>query len=252
MNCRIRQPPLHLGFPPCLQYVQFHIIGVDFLQHFQLLVDVVANGLQPALPPHTVVAAVPASAPVLRWPSSSSLPTVEALSPPSLPTVEALPPPPAPPAAKQGLSPSQRLSASEVALLTEFADVLNAEGRLPPTTHGVDHHIITEGHPVTAKFCRLDNTKLAATKEEFHRIEQEGIIRRSHSDWASPPPHMVQKTDGSRLPCGDYVPPPKSSHRSGLLSPPQHGRHHKQPGGDDSFQQARYHQIPVIDDLYVH
>ena len=149
-----------------------------------------ANCLQPALPPHTDVAAVPASAPVLRWPSSSSLPTVEALSPPSLPTVEALPPPPA---AKQGLSPSQRLSASEAALLTEFADVLNAEGCLPPTTHGVEHHIITEGRPVTANFWRLDNTKLAAAKEEFHCLEQEGIIRRSHSDWASPPPPWCRR-----------------------------------------------------------
>ena len=137
--------------------VQFHIIGVDFLQHFQLLVDMAANGLRLALPPHTVVATAPASAPVLRRPSSSSLPTVEALSPPSLPTVEALPPLPAPP-----------LSASEAALIIEFANVLNTEGRLPPTTHGVEHHIITEGHPVTAKFCWLDNTKLAATKEEFH------------------------------------------------------------------------------------
>ena len=93
---------------------------------------------------------------------------MEALSPPSLLTVETLPPPPAPPAAKQGPSPSLFLSASEAALLTEFADVLNAEGCLPPTTHGVEYHIITEGRPVTAKFWRLDNTKLAATKEEFH------------------------------------------------------------------------------------
>ena len=93
---------------------------------------------------------------------------MEALSPPSLLTVETLPPPPAPPAAKQGPSPSLFLSASEAALLTEFADVLKAEGCLPPTTHGVEYHIITEGRPVTAKFWRLDNTKLAATKEEFH------------------------------------------------------------------------------------
>ena len=143
--------------------VQFHIIGVDFLQHFQLLVDVAANGLRPVL--HT--AAVTAAVPALQ--SSPSLPTVEAISSPSHHTVEALElgPPAAqqdlsePPAAKQGpsSSASHRLSPKEAALLTEFADVLNAEGRLPPSTHGVEHHIITDGRPVTAKFRRLDNVK---------------------------------------------------------------------------------------------
>ena len=112
---------------------------------------------------------------------------------------------PEPPAAKQGPSStaSHHLSSKEAALLTEFADVLNAEGRLPPSTHGVERLIVTEGHPVTAKFQRLDNVKMAAAKEEFHRLEKEGIIHRSHSDWASPL-HMVQKADASWRPCGDY------------------------------------------------
>ena len=70
--------------------VQFNIIGVDFLQHFQLLVDVAANGLRPALSTAAVAAAVPATATRALLQSSTSLPTVEAISPPSLPTVEAL------------------------------------------------------------------------------------------------------------------------------------------------------------------
>ena len=66
-------------------------------------------------------------------------------------------------------------------ILADFADVLNKEGRLPPSTHGVEHHIVTSGHPVTAKFRRLDNVKLAA-KAEFQLLEKEGIVRRSNSD----------------------------------------------------------------------
>jgi hypothetical protein len=56
---------------------------------------------------------------------------------------------------------------------------------------------------VTAKFRRLDNVKLAAAKEEFQKLEAEGIIRRSNSCWASLL-HMVQKADRSWRPCGDY------------------------------------------------
>ena len=177
--------------------VQFYIIGVDFLQHFKLVVDVAANDLRPTLSAADVAAAVS---------------TVEAPSSPSLLTVEALelgPPAaqqdlPEPPAAKQGpsSSPPQHLSPKEAALLAKFADVLNAEGRLPPSTHGVVHHIETTGRPVTSKFRRLDSIKLAAAKEEFRRLEQEGIVRRSDSDWASPL-HMVKKSDGSWRPCGD-------------------------------------------------
>jgi Reverse transcriptase (RNA-dependent DNA polymerase) len=68
--------------------------------------------------------------------------------------------------------------------------------------HGVEHHIETTGRPATAKFRRLDATKLAAAKAEFHKMLAAGIVRRSSSQWSSPL-HMVRKKDGGWRPCGD-------------------------------------------------
>jgi hypothetical protein len=49
-------------------------------------------------------------------------------------------------------------------LFSEFQDVANQAGIMPPTKHSVVHHIITEGPPATARFRRLDPAKLAAAK----------------------------------------------------------------------------------------
>jgi len=88
-------------------------------------------------------------------------------------------------------------------VLEDYPRVLNASKVLPNVKHHVQHRIETSGHASAARYRRLDPVKLQAAKEEFLQLEQQGIIRRSSSHWASPL-HMVQKGDGSRRPCGDF------------------------------------------------
>ena len=88
-------------------------------------------------------------------------------------------------------------------LLDEFPAAWNPQtpGKLPE--HNVEHVIETEGKPLYTRPCRLDQVRFAQAKAEFQKLEWAGIIRCSDSPWASPL-HMVQKSDGSWPPCGDY------------------------------------------------
>ncbi len=94
-------------------------------------------------------------------------------------------------------------------ILEDFPDVVNAGGSLPVPIHDVQHHIKTNGPPIASYFRRLEGAKLEAARKEFEAMEQEGIVQRSTSPWASPL-HMVPRKmvpggrvailDGSILP----------------------------------------------------
>ena len=186
--------------------VKFPIIGVDFLRHFQLLVDPAKNELVDpnSSEAFTTVAAVAAAVPGPTDPSPASTPLQA--SPPSPELLSASPTPPlqpqaAPPPAAPPLSPSSPLWCQN--FLDEFSDVVNDSKVLPTASSGVEHHIVTTGPPMAARFRRLDGVKLEAARAEFLQLERDGIVRRSCSPWSSPL-HMVQKSDGGWRPCGDF------------------------------------------------
>ncbi len=62
---------------------------------------------------------------------------------------------------------------------------------------------ITYRPPVRRPLRRLDPAKLAAAKAEFSKLEKDGIIRRSSSNWSAPL-HMAMKPDRTWRSCGDY------------------------------------------------
>ncbi|GFS98765.1 retrovirus-related Pol polyprotein from transposon opus [Trichonephila clavipes] len=69
--------------------------------------------------------------------------------------------------------------------------------------HGVKHHILTTGQPVYSKARQQAPDKLKLAKQEFQFMLDNDIIRPSKSQWASPL-HLVNKKDGTLRPCGDY------------------------------------------------
>lgn len=88
-------------------------------------------------------------------------------------------------------------------ILRLYPSVVQQDGPLPPAIHGVEHHLITSGQPITARFRCFDSTKLADAKAIFASWEKAGIVRRSSSTWASPL-RMVKKKDGTWRPFGDF------------------------------------------------
>ena len=152
-----------------LAAVSIPLLGEDFLQHFNLLVDIKGRKLVHAdCPEDVVIQASPGPQPAFKSVSFLSAP--------------------------------QKIQE----LLEKYPDIHSSDGfSASKPHHGVRHHLLTHpGPPVFSKPMRLDQEKLAAVQKEFSAMEKAGIIQRSSSPWSSPL-HMVKKKDGGWRPYWD-------------------------------------------------
>lgn len=140
------------------------IIGADFLQHHNLLVDLHSKKIVDGT---TLLSST-------GKPLQSSAPTIKAFF----------------------------IDAPYDVLLRKY-QCITILSDSPVPAADVVHHITTKGPPVSARPRRLPPEKLQAAKKEFDYLLKMGICRPSDSAWASPL-HMVKKANNSWRPCGDY------------------------------------------------
>jgi len=152
--------------------VGFPILGADFLDHFDMLVDLRrrrlwvrhGQGLKLTSPPvghcYAAIGVMPVPGP---------LPTVEAL--PGSSDGHLRPEQDRPPAAASqqvGVMATVSVAAEVEQLMADYPGVINNGKKLPKVRHRVEHVIETTcNRPIKARYRRLDPDKLEAAKAEF-------------------------------------------------------------------------------------
>lgn len=88
-------------------------------------------------------------------------------------------------------------------ILKKYPDILKPMSFKEAPRHSVYHYIETKGPPIFCKPRPLAPHRYKIAKDEFTNMLEAGICRPSKSMWASPL-HLVPKKDGQVRPCGDY------------------------------------------------
>lgn len=141
------------------------ILGADFLNHHNLIVDLKNRRLIDN------VTSLAVKAPALK----TDTPTVRSID--------------------------QRQSYHDI--LADYPGTIRITAMKLNTKHSVEHVIETSGQPIYARARPLPPHRYAEVKREFENMMQQGLCRPSKSPWASPL-HVVPKKNGDLRVCGDY------------------------------------------------
>jgi hypothetical protein len=143
-----------------------HLIGVDFLSHFGLLVDCRNNRLLDGVTSLSIPAQI----------ARSRISSIKVVS--------------------NGTSVDSLFS--ELPYLIRPTEI-----QLEVRNNTADHIRTIPGPPVTCRPRRLAPDRLAIAKAEFEAMVRDGAARRSESFWPSVL-HIVPKNDNGWRPCGGY------------------------------------------------